>query len=73
MMTGLNVVAVAYAAAANVVGCCSLMLEELWTFAEQNLNLCVERSKKVPWLNGYNKQIILPNLTEEFCVHSSGT
>jgi hypothetical protein len=41
MMTGLNVVAVAYAAAANFVGCCSLMLEELWTFAEQNLNLYI--------------------------------
>jgi hypothetical protein len=34
--------------------------------AKRNLNFCVERSKKVPWLNGYNKQIFLPNLTEEF-------
>ncbi len=30
-MSRLNVVAVAYAAAANVIQCCSLMLEELWT------------------------------------------
>ena len=31
LMSPLNVVAVAYAAAANVVRCCSSMLEELWT------------------------------------------
>jgi hypothetical protein len=30
-MSWLNVVAVAYAAAANVVRCFTLMLEELWT------------------------------------------
>jgi hypothetical protein len=30
------------------------------------LNLCVERSKKIPWLNGYTKHIFRPNLTEEF-------
>ena len=46
MMTRLSVVAVAYAASANVVGCCSLMLEALWTFTEQNLNLCVENEQE---------------------------
>jgi hypothetical protein len=30
-MSGLNVVAVAYAAAANVVQCCSSMLQEQWS------------------------------------------
>jgi hypothetical protein len=30
-MSWLNVVAVAYAVAANVVQCCSLMLQEQWT------------------------------------------
>ena len=33
---------------------------------EKIINICVERSKKVPWLNGYIKQIFWPNLTEEF-------
>jgi hypothetical protein len=32
---------VAYAAAADVVRCCCSM-EELWTVAEKNFNLCVE-------------------------------
>ena len=68
MMTQLNVAAVAYAAAANVLGlsCTAQCWKELWTFTEQILNLCVERSKKIPGLNGYNKQIFLPNLTEKF-------
>ena len=72
-MSQLNIVAVAYAVKENVVQFCSLMLEELWTVAEQSLNFCIERSKKVPWLNEYNKQIFLPNLTVEFWVCSSGT
>jgi hypothetical protein len=33
---------VAYAAAADVVRCCCSM-EELWTAAEKNFNLCIER------------------------------
>jgi hypothetical protein len=28
-------------------------------------HLCIERSKKVPWLNRYNNQIFLLNLAEE--------
>ena len=40
-------------------------MEELWTDAEKNFNLCVERiyggCKKVPWLNGLlNKYILVP-------------
>jgi len=53
-----------YAAAAFVVRCCCSM-EELWTAAEKNLNLCVERifggCKKVPWLNElFNIHIPVP-------------
>jgi hypothetical protein len=55
---------VAYTAAADVVRCCCSM-EELWTAAEKNFNLCVERifggCKKVPWLNGLvNIYILVP-------------
>ncbi len=40
-------------------------MEELWTDAEKNFNLCVERiyggCKKVPWLNGlFNIYILVP-------------
>jgi hypothetical protein len=44
---------------------CCLMLQ-LDVARAMDCHLCVERSKKVPWLNGHNKQIFLPNLTEEF-------
>ncbi len=44
--------------------CCSML--QLDVERALDCHLCVERSKKVLWLNGYNKQIFLPNLTEEF-------
>jgi hypothetical protein len=53
-MSWLNVVAVAY------------VMLQLDVGRALECHLCIERSKKVPWLNGYNKQIFLPNLTEEF-------
>ncbi len=55
-----NVVALAYDAAANVVECCSSMLEEQWT-----VTYALRGARKYR-LNGYNNQIFQPNLTEEF-------
>ena len=39
-MSQLNVVAVAYAVAANVVQCCRFILEELLTLRKDNKHMC---------------------------------
>ncbi len=59
-MSRLNVVALAYDAAANVVQCFSLMLEERWT-----VTYALRGARKYR-LNGYNNKMFQPNLTEEF-------
>ncbi len=65
--------AVAYAAAAGVViYCCSM--EKLWTVAQKNFNLCVERiwgvqkSTMAEWIVYY----INTSSYEDFLVFSSG-
>ena len=60
----LNVVAVVYAVAANVVQCCSFDVGRALD-AAKILKLCIKRSKKVPWQTDI-KQIFRQNLTEEF-------
>ena len=66
-MSRLNVVAVAYAAAANVVQCCSLILQGQWTVTY------ALRGARNHRLNRYNNQLFPTNLTGEFLVGSSGT